>query len=596
MDGGDTTKAYLARFAAGVPAAIAVITFLTYAVTLSFGFVFDDHVLIVSNDSIRSWRYLPSYFTSHIWSYRYPHLLANYYRPFFLIWLRLNDALFGLHAWGWHLTLVLAHVAVTFLVYRLALRLTREVWVAAVAGILFGIHPVHSEAVADITSAQEPLSTFFMLAAFLAWLRSQEAGHRRAWLALALGGYAGALLSKESGLMLPILIAVFAWMYSEDEVRRRIRSVGLAIAPFLLVTAAYVPVRIWALKGFAHMVTPVPLRTMILTAPSVLLFYLRLLLWPVGLSCYYDTPYVAVPALGGFVIPLAVVLAAVAASIFWNRRTRRTSPQDARMVAFASLWMAIAIVPVLNFRLLPEGEIAHDRYVYLASVGFCVLVGLGLRQAVSRRPRIIRRPAWVIAGSAAAVLFISLVAATQSLYWSDDLSLNARAHQIAPRNVYATVSLGAAAAARGMDSAAAALYQQALEVRPDFWRANVNLGYLYYKQGNYAEAARYFQRAGVSDPTDGDQFLYLGMSLLALHRLPEAEKAIRTALLVRPQGKNYHMGLGLVLEQEGKLAEAKQELETELELDPQDNRARALLAELESKLRSQPRTPTTGRN
>src|ERR1017187_6796406 len=140
-----------------VPIVIMGATFLAYAATLAFGFVFDDHVLIVTNDSIRSWSYFPSYFTSHIWSFRYPHLLANYYRPLFMTWLRLNDALFGLHPWGWHLTSALAHVAVTFLVYRLCLRLTVDRWVAMAAGLLFGLHPVHAEAVADITSAQEPL-------------------------------------------------------------------------------------------------------------------------------------------------------------------------------------------------------------------------------------------------------------------------------------------------------------------------------------------------------------------------------------------------------------------------------------------------------
>ena len=138
--------------------AIMTATFIAYAASLGLGFVFDDHVLIVTNDSIRSWSYFPSYFTSHIWSFRYPHLLANYYRPLFLTWLRLNDVVFGLRPWGWHLTSVLAHVAVTWLVYRLSLKLiAARRWLAAVAALIFGLHPVHAEAVADVTSIQEPL-------------------------------------------------------------------------------------------------------------------------------------------------------------------------------------------------------------------------------------------------------------------------------------------------------------------------------------------------------------------------------------------------------------------------------------------------------
>src|SRR5208283_607014 len=202
-----------------LPAAILAATFLAYSATLVLGFVFDDHVLIVTNDSIRSWRYFPSYFASHIWSFRYPHLLANYYRPLFLTWLRLNDALFGLHAWGWHLTSVLAHVAVTYLVYRLCLRLTGDGWVAGAAGLLFGLHPVHAEAVADITSIQEPLSTFFILGAILAFGRSRESGQRVRWLCASLALTAAALLCKESGMALPVLVAVFVWIYGTADGR-----------------------------------------------------------------------------------------------------------------------------------------------------------------------------------------------------------------------------------------------------------------------------------------------------------------------------------------------------------------------------------------
>ena len=66
---------------------------------------------------------------------------------------------------------------------------------------------------------------------------------------------------------------------------------------------------------------------------------------------------------------------------------RRSKPKDARVIAFACLWMVLTLLPVLNFRLLPEGEIAHDRYLYLPSVGFVVLVAIVLRQADGAAPR-----------------------------------------------------------------------------------------------------------------------------------------------------------------------------------------------------------------
>lgn len=643
-----------------VPLAILSATFLVYVDTLILGFVFDDHVLIVTNDSIRSWRYFPSYFTSHIWAFQYPHLLANYYRPLFLTWLRLNEMLFGLHPWGWHLMSVLAHVAVTYIVYRLAMRLTQNSWVAAVAALLFGLHPVHAEAVADITSIQEPLSTLFILAAVLAFARSREqrdsavgtgdervAGssvggvRSKGWLAASLGFTAASLLTKESGMVTPLLIFFWVCIYGPTgggEARTLENSAGfftkvkaalVASIPFWLVVLAYVPARIRALKGFAHVITPLPLSKMIYTIPSVLVFYLRLLFWPTGLSCYYDTPYLSTPDARAFVLPVALLAAVVVAVVILYMWLRQISPQSARAVAFAAFWTVLTILPVLNFHFLPEGEIAHDRYIYLPSIGFFILVAMALGWAFRSGQRALRKDnraygetqedppdeaainddgnsvmqldesrgkGWLV-GALLAALFVALGLATarQNLFWANDFMLNYRAHEIAPKNVYATTSLAAAVAEQGMQGAAIDLYHQALAIQPKFWRANVNLGYLEYARGDYGAAAHYFATACESDPTDGDQFLYLGMSLLRMGRFTEAEEAVRSALLVRPQGKNYHLGLGMVLRGEGRLSEAKQEIVTELARDPENPQARNLLEQVTRQIEGESGKPGVAR-
>jgi Flp pilus assembly protein TadD len=580
-------------------AAVLTATFIAYAATLGFGFVSDDRFQVVGNPFIAFWRFVPQYFASHVWSYRYPHLLSNYYRPLFLLWLRLNEVLWGARAWGWHLTSVAAHLVVTWLVYRLGWRLAQEKRVAAAGALVFGLYPVHIEAVAYVSGVAEPLSAAFVLAAFLAWMHSRGPAPSRRWLGASLALFAAALLSKESGLMLPAFIAVFAWIYAaadggEVGLSKRLRAALVAMAPFLGLTLAYLPLRMWALRGFAHTVTPLAPSTAFLTIPSIVLFYLRLLIWPVGLSSYYDTPYVSGPAFWSFWLPLVVIVAALAALVSWYRWTRQRSRGESRVLAFASLWMGLAVLPVLNFRLLPEGEIAHDRYLYLASVGFSILVALAWRQ-VGRRVvgDLVWRGAWVSALGVALAALLAVLTMRQSLYWSDALSLNYRAHAIAPQNVAATTSLAAAAAERGMVPAAMVLYEQALKTHPGFWRANVNLAYLYYGQGNYPEAVRYFERGAAADPTDGDQFLYLGLALMRLNRLAEAERAIRTALLVHPGGRGYHLGLGLVLKQAGKLAEARQEFEAAIKADPEDAQARALLYEVEGKSGSQIEQPGT---
>jgi len=248
--------------------------------------------------------------------------------------------------------------------------------------------------------------------------------------------------------------------------------------------------------------------------------------------------------------------------------------------------MILTLLPVLLFRFLPESEIAHDRYLYLPSVGFSILVAIALRQALGAMPRSFPRPAWILPGALALFGALGYATLRQSHYWSDDLTLNVRAHEIAPHNVSAATNLGAALGRRGKEDQAMALYMQVLAVQPQYWRANVNVAYIYYGRRNYLEAARYFVRACSSDPSDPDQFAYLGMALARLGRPTEAEEAVRIALLKHPQGKNYHLALGQVLRNEGKLLEAKQEILTELSSDPQNSQAQALLGMVEQQMQS----------
>ena len=159
--------------------------------------------------------------------------------------------------------LVVLHVAVTYLVYRLCIRLTRDTWSAAAGALVFGLHPIHVETIAESAWADQPLSTFFMLAAILAFCRSRESMRNFRWMAASLGFTAAALLSKESGLMLPLLVSGYVWIFERAGrkeagmvepqlgILARLRSALLAGVPFWTVLLLYVPLRIRALKGFS---------------------------------------------------------------------------------------------------------------------------------------------------------------------------------------------------------------------------------------------------------------------------------------------------------------------------------------------------------
>lgn len=568
-------------------------TFLAYAGTLGFDFVYDDRIHIVSSPFLQSWRFLPRYFTSHVWSYQYPHMLGNYYRPLSLLWLRLNDAAFGLLPWPWHLMCVLLHVGVTFLVYLLARRLTRDTFAAGVAPLIFGLHPAHVEAVAYVSAVPETLSALLLLSAFICFLRWRESGTEggRGWLFTSLLLYALAMLSKETALIMPLLVFAYGWIFPSEPgdgpwLRRLGQAFRMAL-PYLLLTLPYLLVRDLALRGLTHPVNSLPLSTLLLTAPALVLFYFRLLLWPVGLSAFYDTSYVTQPGLMNFVLPVIVTAVVVLVLWYWSRHPLEQpsgAPSDeSRAILFAAIWWALPMLLLLNLRVFPSDEIVHDRYLYLPSIGFALLVALALRHLNLGRARVFGWP------SAQLVLALGLAAALgartahQSLYWSDELSLYSHSYQVAPRNDAAATSLAAVACERKLYPACMQLNQEVLARNPNFWRANVNLAYAYYGLGQIDLAAEYFRRSIAADPVDGNQYLYLGLCLLRLGRLDEAEAAARRALLVRPDGTEYHYVLGIILKARGKLPEALAEFQAELAQDAASERARAQIAEIKNR-------------
>jgi 4-amino-4-deoxy-L-arabinose transferase-like glycosyltransferase len=189
---------------------VLLVTFLAYSNTLWFQFVYDDRGQILANVQVHAWRYVPHYFFERVWSFAYPGIHGNYYRPIFLLFLLLNYKIFGPYAAGWHLVSVAAHAGATCLVYILARRLSGDYRTALIAALIFGVNPVHIESVAWISGVTDPLLALFLLPSFFCYLNARERPqHGRAWLAGSLALYGLAMLSKETALILPIVVFSF---------------------------------------------------------------------------------------------------------------------------------------------------------------------------------------------------------------------------------------------------------------------------------------------------------------------------------------------------------------------------------------------------
>lgn len=552
------------------------LTALAFVATLTFQFVFDDESQIVGNALIEQWHFLPFYFHVQVWAHLYPNLAGNYYRPIFMIWMRLNQALFGYHPFGWHLTTVLLHVLTAFLVFRLTKRLSRREDVALVAAAIFGVHPVHLEAVAWVSGATESLFAVLLILSFLYFLDWRDVRPNARGYSLLL--YALALFSKETAVIMMPLVFVYAWLYPREEHEPLARRFGKSILPalpFLAITVAYLYPRYLALNGLFHTYTPLPIRTKLLTIPSILWFYLKLLFAPIGLSAFYDTPYVTSANLHQFWLPLIGISLFAAALFYWWWKTRD------RLVAFASALLIVPLLPLMNFSVFFQGEIAHDRYLYTPSIGFAILAALAIT-AIGERVPIANRWGEILITAPILAVFLVLTIA-QSLYWSDNLLLYNRGVTIAPNNNLAVNNLANEFEHRKMYPQALTLYSKVLERQPNFFLTNFNFGYVSGEAGDYQTCAHFLRRAGAIDPTDGSTFYYLARCEMKLNQLDAAESDLRRAMETDPRLQGPHYTLGLVLKQQGRTREALDEFRDELYKNPSNAEARREVEQLSGK-------------
>jgi protein O-mannosyl-transferase len=562
-------------------AIVLTATFIAYARTLSFAFVYDDPLQIVNNPLIHAWRYVPRYFTEDVWGGVNRGVPGNYYRPVFLLWCRLNDALFGSHASLWHLTTVGAHLLVCVLVYYLTLRLVRDRLTAGIAALIFGLHPIHIEGVAWISGVTEPLLGIFFIGAFLAYLRARERGSRGGrWLVLSLFLYVLGMLEKETSLMLPVVIGVYEWLYGEvpgegstwkGRLQRGLRA-ARPTAPFVLLWVPYLMARVAALKGFSHPPSAsLSIASVLYTWPSLIWFWIRHLIAPFGLTSVYDMDIVGHPTVLNFLLPGAAVLATCAGLAWGARRSRE--------VAFAAAWLILPLLPVLDIRIFSPYDFVHDRYLYLPSVGLVILIALALRRMHFGKVILFGYPAGQIATALLVAIPLGLGTAYQTWYFKNNGTFYQYNYLMAPDNPLIKSNFATYLGEHGKYAESAKLLESVLPELSD-WYVNYNLGHDYYELNRLPEAVIFLSRAVSIDPNKPGPYLGLGLAWLRLKDFDRAEAAFRKAIELQPDGYGFHFALGMVLKERGQSAAALEQFKLELAINPDDEAAKRQIAEL----------------
>src|SRR5260370_14439018 len=120
-----------------------------------------------------------------------------------------NYQLFGMVLPWWHLTSLLLHLLVTFLVYKVGVKVLKEPWTAALATLLFAFHPIHVESVSYVSASTDLLVAAFLLVAFLAYSRFREQGASLLSLTPSVLAACFAILSKATAAIFPVVLVAY---------------------------------------------------------------------------------------------------------------------------------------------------------------------------------------------------------------------------------------------------------------------------------------------------------------------------------------------------------------------------------------------------
>jgi len=252
---------------------------------------------------------------------------------------------------------------------------------------------------------------------------------------------------------------------------------------------------------------------------------------------------------------------------------------------FCTGLIVLPILPLLNLSVFIEGEIAHDRYLYLPSIGFCILAGSAIRRIPFGPAKVGELP--LSQTTMALVLSCVLAAATaiQTGSWSTDLLLYHRGFTAAPNNKVAKNNLAIELSKRGFYQDAIAMFESTLQAHPDDWIALSNIGYDYFRIGRLDDADRELTHAIEINEMSPGPFLTLGLVKQEQGKLDEAAKYIREAINLRSNGDGFHEALGNVLRQKGDIQGSLVEFRKEVEFNPERSSARQQIDEVEAILR-----------
>ena len=422
---------------------IAALAFFLYAPSLRYGYVLDDQMMYVNNQYVQEGfagigKILSTESFAGFFGEQKNLLVGGRYRPLSIVTFAMEKGLFGQNAALSHFVNLLLYALLGWLTYRTLRRIfppqEKGSWwfsLAGLATLLYILHPIHSEAVANVKGRDEIMAALGAMGALYASWRYAQAGEMR-WNIIAAVVFFLGLLSKENALTFIAVIPLALYYFGSSNRRHLLINTGtLALTGVLYVALRYAIVG--QLLGGAE-ADPNPMNDPFVNLSAgnkfatiflTLGWYLKLLVFPHPLTHDYYPYHVPVVgfddwrALLG--LALHVALAGVAIWGLWKK--------NVPTFAAAFYLITLSIVSNLPFTV---GAFMNERFVFLPSLGFSLFSAWLIVEFLPKRLGLGAGQSYPLGLGLIAVLSLGYAIKTFTRLpdWKDETTLNEAAYKI----------------------------------------------------------------------------------------------------------------------------------------------------------------------
>ncbi len=531
-----------------------------YANSLGNKFVYDDVHFVEKNDSIRSLKNIPSFFTSvKSFSSKGEFYI---YRPLSAITYALDYFIFKLNPFGYHLSNVLWHALNGVMLYFLAGLIFRNKALALMVSALFIVHPIQTETVAWVSQRSNLISSFFFLLSLFFWIKmrgKKEDGSQdlKFLYAGSLIAFVMALFGKEMAITLPVILILYDFFFLDGMkgLKKRFKS----YVPFICAGILYVLLRsivLGRLSGQDEFVGG-SVFTAVLTMLKATAFYAGLLLAPLGLCAEHGflpaKSLFDVHVVGSAVLVLGLLV--LAGRLFAN----------SRKLSFFIFWFFVTLLPVSNIIPLQDVIVA-ERFLYLPSIGFYAVLAVLAMRLYNSNIRWARKA--TVGFSMLLILVYGFLTVNRNVDWKNGFNLCSSTIKQNPASYRALNGLGLYYLNKGMHDKAIEKFEKVIDLRPTYAIAHNNLAMAYERSGSNEKAQEIYERIKDTEYY-ADEIMFNAAE--AFHKRGMHEEAIakyREVLKINPQHSKTHNNLGCIYLNTGREEEAVEEYKKSVESDP----------------------------